>query len=462
MTFMSFLATGEAAASALTTRKERHAVGRRLRENAKRSSQAEWNPALRRADPIALLIAQGERRIASLLPIRYERMAASPLAFLRGAAAVMATDLSATTAAGLRVQSCGDCHLANFGSFASSDGIPVFDINDFDETSVAPFEWDIKRLGTSLVLAGRENDLGDGPCRALVVSAADAYQSELQRLNRMTPLQAWSEKVDLLATIDAIEKKSVRERVRGILQARLESASGNFGLVSTERKGPSLREKPPLIVRLPDHDDAIRAAFGRYLAAQPAERAVLLGRYRLKDVIFKVVGVGSVGTFCAIGLFANADGETLLLQIKEAQDSVLAPYAGRSGYANAGERVVTGQRVMQVTPDRFLGWTHTDDAGKGEAVGRQFYVRRVKDARLAQIGTVMQQDELPFYAALCGRTLARAHVRSADVAMLTGYIGKGGVFADAIAGFSVAYADQSEADWRAFKDALKGGRLVAG
>ncbi|ACI52264.1 conserved hypothetical protein [Gluconacetobacter diazotrophicus PA1 5] len=453
-------------AGILDTREARRARGLALRKTLPRGGHADWSPPAGRADPVAVLERQGASRIASLLPVRYARMAASPFAFLRGAAVVMAADLAQTAWAGPRVQSCGDCHLANFGSYASPEGVPVFDINDFDETLPAPFEWDIKRLGASLVLAGHETGLSDDAARGLAVAAAQAYAGEMARLAPLTPLEIWTHRIDLGAAIDGFASKRVRQRVQALLAARLDAARRHFGLVADDSGAPTLQEKPPLVMRLPENDDAVRSAFARYVATQPPERGILLTRYRLRDVIFKVVGVGSVGTFCAIGLFATADGDSLLLQIKEAQDSVLAPFAGASAFRNQGQRVVTGQRIMQAAPDAFLGWTHT--AGQDEAedtahalsgAGRQFYVRRVKDTRLAAIGTEIAQEGLPDYALLCGRTLARAHARTGDVVALAAYLGRGRSFADAIGGFSVLYAEQTRRDWTLFKAAIAAGRL---
>jgi uncharacterized protein (DUF2252 family) len=453
-------------AGLLPTRDVRHAQGLALRRTLPRGAHADWSPPPDRADPVAILERQGASRIASLLPVRHARMAASPFAFLRGAAAVMAADLAQTAWVGPMVQSCGDCHLANFGSYASPEGAPVFDINDFDETLPAPFEWDLKRLGTSLVLAGHESGLSDDAARGLAVAAARAYAREMARLAPLTPLEIWTNRIDLAAAIDAFASKRARRHVQGLLAQRLASARRHFGLVANDSGAPGLREKPPLVMRLPETDDTVRGAFARYVATQPPERGILLTRYRLRDVIFKVVGVGSVGTFCAIGLFTTADGDSLLLQIKEAQDSVLAPYAGASPFRNQGQRVVTGQRIMQAATDAFLGWTHT--AGQDEAedtahalsgAGRQFYVRRVKDTRLAAIGAEIAQDGLPDYAPLCGRTLARAHARTGDVVALAAYMGGGRAFADAIGGFSVRYAEQTRRDWTVFQAAIASGRL---
>lgn len=452
----------------LRPRALRHAEGVKLRKSAPRTQQAEWHPPKDRKDPLSILVEQGTHRIRALLPVRYARMAASPFAFLRGAAAVMAADLAGTPSAGPKVQSCGDCHLANFGSYASPEGLPVFDINDFDETLAAPFEWDIKRLGASLVLAGREGGLSNSAARALARNMAQAYAQEMAYLAPLNPLAIWAERIDLATAIANFQDKQARKKVQNLLDARLESARSHFGLVAQDCGTPRLTEKPPLVMRLPEQDDTIRAAFARYLATQPPERAILLSRYTLQDVIFKVVGVGSVGTFCAIGLFASPDNEVLLLQIKEAQTSVLAPYLEPSPFHNQGERVVTGQRIMQTASDAFLGWTHSGgtDEVDGESgtqpIGqRQFYVRRLKDQRLAAIGAEFAQVGLPDYALLCGRTLARAHARSGDVATLSGYLGAGRAFADAIASFSTAYADQTTTDWKAFCAAIKAGLITA-
>ncbi|WP_336760973.1 DUF2252 domain-containing protein [Asaia sp. VD9] len=449
----------------LETRSARHQEGQHLRKILPRSAQADWTPLPERPDPVALLVEQGQRRIPSLLPVRYARMRVSPFAFLRGSAIVMAADLAHTSSAGPMVQSCGDCHLANFGSYASTDGLAVFDINDFDETYPAPFEWDLKRLGTSFILASLENGLSDIQAHENARIAAASYQSEMARLAPMSPLEIWADRIDLAAAIEDFSDKHTRKAVKARLEARLDSARAHFGLVSFDKAVPKLKVKPPLVMRLPGEDATIREAFDRYLATQPPERATLLSRYRLKDTLFKVVGVGSVGTYCAIGLFATADGETLLLQIKEAQESVLAAHVQGPAFANQGQRVVAGQRLMQATSDIFLGWTHTNTAeqpGKRrrfDGANKQFYVRRLKDSRLAAIGTDVAQEGLDDYSALCGRALARAHARSGDVAMIHGYLGSGDGFAEAIANFSAIYASQTRKDWRDFNAAIDRGDL---
>ncbi len=447
-------------------RSTRRAAGKRLRQATRRQAHAEWQPPHDGRDAVAILQAQGTSRIRDLLPIRYGRMRASPLAFLRGAAAVMAHDLAGTPTTGLQAQSCGDCHLANFGSYASPERLPVFDINDFDETLPAPFEWDVKRLAASLVVAGREKGLPERACRALASNAALAYRQEVRRLSGLSPLEAWNTRVDLRDAINRIADPGARERARARLDDQLRSESTQYGLLDTSGPTPRLREKPPLVLRLPAHEHATRQAFARYLRTLAPERRVLLDRYRLEDVVFKVVGIGSVGTFCAIGLFLTPDGEPLLLQIKEAQASVLEPFAGASPYRDHGERVTVGQRIMQAAPDIFLNWTRAGglDQTPGEemaASGRHFYVRRLKDARLAAFAVQIEQGGLADYARLCGRTLGRAHGRSAELGMLAGYLGKGRSFDHAVAEFAAAYADQTERDWRSFQEAIDTGRLEA-
>ena len=401
-----------------------------------------------------ILIDQGRGRIQSLLPVRYGRMRADPFAFLRGAAAIMAADLAHTPTTGLRTQSCGDAHLNNFGSYAAPDGMPVFDVNDFDETLPAPFEWDVKRLATSLVVTARVQSMGPRACRKLAQAATEAYRKHMAHLAGMAPVDAWASSTPLKAAIAGIDSSRVRSRIERRLDKVLASGASQFGLV--EQRGGSwrIRDKLPLVNHVDSQSLHARAAFASYAKTLQEDRRVLLARYTLRDVAFKVVGVGSVGTFCAIGLLVSEDGAPLLLQIKQAMESVLAPYAGASAYANHGERVVTGQRMMQAASDVFLGWT------RKPIDGRFFYVRRLKDSRLADIGA-LAEEVLPFYARLCGRTLARAHARGGDAAPISRYLGQGPAFDEAVADFACAYADQTERDWRGFCNAIGQGRIAA-
>jgi uncharacterized protein (DUF2252 family) len=381
-------------------------------------------------------------------------MRADPFAFLRGAAAVMAADLTSAPATGLRRQSCGDCHLANFGAYATPEGTPVFDVNDFDETLPAPFELDVKRLAASLVVAGRVAQMPERQCRRLARTAARSYREHLAHLTGLPPLEAWSTRIDLTAAIADIDSAKIRRELKKRLAAVLAAGAQHFGLVEAKNGEWRIKEKPPLVRHLSKHELHARKAFASYAETLQEDRRVLLQRYHLRDIAFKIVGVGSVGTYCAIALFVSDGGAPLLLQIKEAQESVLAPFAGPSNYVNHGERVVVGQRMLQAATDIFLGWPQVP------LDGRYFYVRRLKDSRLANIGARLAA-ELPFYAALCGRTLARAHARAGDAVAVSGYIGDGPEFSKAIAEFAMAYADQTERDWHVFVDAIKEERISA-
>ena len=434
---------------------ERRAEGAEWHRQVPLSAQAEWKVPPERPDPVEILIGQAKTRIAELLPIRYARMKADPFAFLRGAAAIMAADLASGPTTGLRVQACGDCHLANFGAYASPEGTPVFDVNDFDETLPAPFEWDVKRLAASLAVAGQVAGASDREARQLARTAAKNYRRHLGQLALLSPLEAWSSRIDLAGATGDIDSPKIRREIERRHATVLRGAAQHYGLVERKNGDWKIRDKPPLVHHLSHHELHAHQAFVSYGETLQEDRRVLLQRYHRRDVAFKTVGVGSVGTFCAVGLFVSDDGAPLLLQIKEAQQSVLEAFAGASAYPNHGERVVVGERMMQAATDVFLGWT------RNPLNGRYFYVRRLKDSRLANIGTRLEA-ELPFYAALCGGTLARAHARAGDAVALSGYMGDDSEFDKAIAEFAMAYANQTTCDWRGFLDAIKAGRLSAG
>jgi uncharacterized protein (DUF2252 family) len=434
---------------------ERRAIGVEWRQKLPLDALAGWASPANRADPVDILIAQGKERIAELLPERYARMKVDPFAFLRGAAAIMAADLASGSSTGLRVQACGDCHLANFGSYATPEGTPVFDVNDFDETLPAPFEWDVKRLAASLVVAGRVADLPDSDCRRLARTATKSYREQLAHMAGLTPLDAWGMRIDLGAALTEVDSPKIRHKLKRRLATILAAGKEHFGLVEASDSGWRIKEKPPQVCHLSRHELHARKAFASYAETLQEDRRVLLRHYHLRDVAFKVVGVGSVGTFCAIGLFVSDDDAPLLLQIKEAQRSVLAPFAGPSNYSNQGQRVVVGQRMLQAATDIFLGWTQEP------LDGRHFYVRRLKDQHLADIGARLEAA-LPFYASLCGRTLARAHARAGDAVALSAYVDKGSAFDKAVAQFALAYADQTKSDWHALLTAIEEGRISAG
>lgn len=448
----------------LLTVAERRVAGHDLRRRVPRSAHAEWTPPSDRRDPIAILQDGDAGRIQALLPLRYGRMSTDPLAFLRGSAAVMAADLGGLPTPGLRVQAGGDAHLMNFGAFWSElggliEGGAVFDANDFDETLPAPFEWDLKRLATSLAVAARQAGLGDKAGRAIARRAAQAYRTHINDLAGVAPLDAWWSRIELEEAIEEIGDRDVRRAQRQRLHHAVEISRDAYRPLLTDGGRLRIKERPPAIFRLGDAEQTAHAAFASYRANLPEERRVLLERYRPRDLAFKAVGVGSVGTFCAIGLLATADGDSLLLQVKEARQSVLAPYAGASAYTHQGQRVVVGQRIMQATPDLFLGWAESGAAGAPDR--REFYVRQLKDSRLAAIGADIEAGALPFYARLCGRTLARSHARSGDAARIAGYLGDGDSFDTALATFALAYADQTEADHHALREAIKVGRIEA-
>jgi len=426
----------------MQTELERRKAGGAARSHLPRSKLAEWAPQAGRQSPVAILAAQGTSRIQDLLPIRYERMRAAAFAFLRGAAAIMAADLGSQPNTGLRVQLCGDAHLANFGSYASPEGNPVFDVNDFDETLPGPFEWDIKRLATSFYVNAQSQGQPEAACRALAVRCARQYRRHMQRLAGLTPLDAWNSKIDMHEAIEAIESPKLHRRLERRLRTALDASQAHYNLV---KNANTLIKDGGNIRHAQKFDATINAAFAAYPQTLQPQYADLVSRYALADCALKIVGIGSVGTLCAIGLFASGDSAPLLLQVKEAQTSVLAPFAGGPPSKSPGERVVTGQRRLQAQSDIFLGWT------KKPIDGRFFYVRKLKDSRLANVGAALEADMLPFAAGLCGRTLARAHGRAGDAAMLSGYMGDGPVFDEAVSEFAEKYARQNAQDYETFK-----------
>ncbi len=451
----------QAGVQAVRTIADRQQAGRELRKQVPRSLQASWTPPANRADPVQILIENGCDRIAALLPIRYDRMRRSAFTFLRGSAAIMAADLASGPVSGLIVQACGDCHMANFGAYASPEGTPVFDVNDFDETLPAPFEWDLKRLATSVAVDASSRGLPDKTGRYLARSCVYGYRTYMAALLRLDPLAAWRSSVDAAQALSGIEDSKLREREARRLRIATDASRQGYPKLLERQKGQwRIKSKPSLIYPLTGkkdgtHEVAARAAFHSYRATLPEERRVLLDRYRLTDIAFKVVGIGSVGTFCAIGLFTSGDGDPLLLQLKEASHSALAQYVGPSAYTNQGQRVVVGQRMIQATADIFLGWTN--DPGDD----RHCYVRQLKDPRLATLASAMAEGALAYYAMLCGQVLARAHARSGDSAMIQGYMGSGGAFDAAIAEFAMQYAEQTDRDWRLFLEAIKSGEIEA-
>ena len=443
---------------------ERLSLGKALRERCPRNLQAEWQAPAKRADPIELLIENSRGRLEELVPIRYGRMLANPFAFYRGAAAIMAYDLAHTPATGLNLQICGDCHLLNFGGFATAERQIIFDINDFDETSIAPWEWDVKRLAASFVIAGRAIGFSATDGRQAAWLAAQSYQEQMAAYSQMSVLEVWYDFLDLEQIIANLEDKQAKRFYTKKLKAATEQSAHEkeFAKLAHMHGEPaSIIDQPPLIFHYGDARDKefranVEKSIAGYLDSLNPGRRLLLERYQLVDTAIKVVGVGSVGTRCGILLFMSGNSDPLFLQFKQARQSVLEPYAGASIFPHSGQRVVAGQRLMQAASDMFLGWT---TGGGQEAY--HFYVRQLNDAKIKPVVEVMKPVNLINYATLCGRALARAHARSGDAAVLAGYLGKSTAFEDAVADFSVAYADQNERDHTALVAAVRAGRVEA-
>ena len=450
------------APSVLHSRDERIAAGKAIRERVPRQSHANWKAPANRRDPIEILKESNQGRLAGLIPLRYGRMLPSPFTFLRGSAGLMAYDLAGTPVTGLKVQACGDCHLLNFGLFATPERNLIFDINDFDETLPAPWEWDIKRLAVSFVTAVQDIKLGDKQARAAAVECVRAYRVRLRELSKMSPLEVWYDRLDSEAIIEMAPNARIRE-LRENMVAKAGERIGDYlyPKISEEVAGRRrLIDQPPALFHItkeqdPEHEEVVREALEQYRLSLPDERRVLFDRYSLEDVVIKAVGIGSVGTACFVGLFFSAENHPLLLQFKQASRSVLEPFAGKSEYENHGQRVVVGQRLMQSASDIFLGWT------RGRH-GRDFFIRQLRDMKMsAQIeeGATAQQAQL--YAELCGRTLAHAHAKSGDAAMISGYLGKSDDFDEAVGEFASAYAEQNEQDHAALVAAVRTGHIEA-
>jgi uncharacterized protein (DUF2252 family) len=440
---------------------ERRDSGRALRDVVPRSAHAEWTPASGRRDPVAVLEAQGASRVRELLPIRYQRMAESPFAFYRGAAAVMAMDLAASPATGLHVQACGDAHVANFGQFASPGRNLVFDVNDFDETLPGPWEWDVKRLAASLQVVARQRGFSPSSCEQIVNTSVRAYRGRMLEAATMRTLDRWYARTDADEVIAHFPAKYRPQVRRDVERARRKDHRRAVAKL-TDDIGIGVRfvEDPPLVVHLDntDHDiDEIAPMVDAYRNSLSHELQELFDRFRIVDVARKVVGVGSVGTRCWICLFEGPDrpnGDHLVLQVKEAQASVLEPYAGASTLGHHGRRVVEGQLLTQAASDIFLGWT---DAPRN---GRHYYVRQLWDFKGSSDPMTMDQSNLTFYGALCAMTLARAHARSADPVPIAGYLGSGKAFDRAIAAWAAKYARTNEEDHGALVDAITAGRVA--
>jgi uncharacterized protein (DUF2252 family) len=444
---------------------ERLAEGRAERESVPVQAHGEWAPPDQRPDPVGILEKQNATRVPELVPIRHGRMIVSPFTFYRGSAAIMACDLSRTPTTGLRVQCCGDAHLSNFGLFAAPDRRAVFDLNDFDETLPAPLEWDVKRLAASVVVAGRDNGHRRKEQRAAARAAAMAYRTTMAKAATMRFLDVWYTRFDadkLLAELASrVEKGEIKSARKALDKARTRTSLGSLSKYAQRVAGGyRIKQQPPVIVRPPetmsdDFERVIRQGLADYARSLGPDRRVVLDHYHYEDFARKVVGVGSVGTEAMmILLMGDRDDDPLFLQIKEANASVLAPYAGASEYEHQGERVVHGQRLMQAASDAFLGWV----TGTGERQ-HEFYVRQLRDMKGSAAVETMTPGRLAVYGELCGATLARAHARTGDAAKITGYLGEDDTFDLALERFAVAYADQNDADYAAFTQAAEEQRV---
>lgn len=438
---------------------DRVASGKALRTKVPRTTHAAWKAPADRPDPIELLRHSDKGRLPELLPIRYERMRLSPFAFYRGTAALMAWDLSRTSATGIRVQACGDCHAANFGGFASPERHLLFDINDFDETLPAPWEWDVKRLAASIVLGLREIGARDPQCEDAVLTMAKSYRGHMQKYARMCAMDVWYSHVEAEVFIQKASSVTAKKRWQRLQDDARKQIAGHILSKMTEKKKGRLRiaDHSPLVYH-PRESDLIRKhvteMFRRYRATLPAERRILLDRYHIADVARKVVGVGSVGTRCAVTLLLADEDDPLLLQFKEALASALEPYVAKSHYRNHGERVVTGQRMLQSASDVFLGWTHDDN-------GHDYYFRQLRDMKMKLDLMNMTKGDWFEYVDVCGWTLARAHARTGDPARIAGYLGRSDKFDAALAKFALRYAEQTNSDYELLLKAIRAGMLKA-
>ena len=438
------------------TRAEAVEAGRALRTSVPRRSQAQWPGTASRTDPLETLSSEFRTLVSSLVPVRIARMTTSPFGYYRGAAAVMASDLSSIPTSGIEIQICGDAHLANFGIFGTPERSLAFDINDFDETAVGSWEWDVKRFMSSVVLAAREAGHSDQQARSAARASGQSYVDEVRRHAESSVLESWYDRLDADVIAASVGKADRPFARRTVEQARTHTSLDLYPKMTVVGDAGARRiaDRPPLISHVDDtHRDAIATLEHSYRTSLPQERRILLDRFRLMDVARKVVGVGSVGTRCYVALLLDDLEAPLFLQIKEARPSVWArEHYGPTQSINQGKRVVTGQRVMQAAPDVFLGWTSDSK--------RDFYVRQLADMKRAPHLANLSPSRLTDYAALCARALARGHARSGRAAAMIGYIGTSTTFADAMVTFAFAYANQTEQDYRRLVEAVNDGHFV--
>lgn len=441
---------------------ERRAEGQALREAVPRAEHGGWTPPRERRDPVEIVLTANAGRLPELLPIRHGRMSQSPFAFYRGSAAIMAADLAHTPSSGLRVQACGDAHLSNFGAFATPERGVIFDLNDLDETLPAPWEWDLKRLAASVVLAGRHIQLKQSESARAARAAVRSYREHMAEYAFMKALDIWYERIDLHRLIDSVPDEEARAQMeKQLVKARARTVAEHDFPKLAEHVGstPRIKDNPPLIFHHPlmleyMASEDFNTTWAVYHDSLPEHVRVLFDRFHFCDMAVKVVGVGSVGTLCLVALYMATDDDPLFLQCKQANASVLEPYAGKSLHTNHGERVVVGQRLMQAASDIFLGWVRG-------SLGRHFYVRQLRDMKISMDVDGMNAEVLRQYASTCGWALARAHARTGDAAAISGYMGSSSTLDEAICDFAGDYADQAERDHQAFVKAIKEGRVKA-
>jgi uncharacterized protein (DUF2252 family) len=454
------------------TAAERVARGKAARAEVPRASHAIFEPAARRADPVELLERQAETRVPELVPVRHGRMLVSPFTFYRGAAMIMAGDLASSPRSGLNVQCCGDAHLSNFGVFASPERRLVFDLNDFDETLPGPWEWDVKRLAVSMLIAARSNDFPSKDQDKIVLKTVEAYRTAMAGFAAMKHLDVWYAHLEIETALaqfgSQLKPRGVKKTEKMLAKARTKDSMAAFSKLTRVVDGEArIVSEPPFIVPIDslvqgrareELFEGLRELMRSYRNTLEHDRKVLLEEFRLADFARKVVGVGSVGTRAWIALLLGRDdGDPLFLQMKEAEVSVLEEFLAPSEFENHGERVVTGQRLMQASSDIFLGWLHVEEGVDGQS--RDFYVRQLKDWKGSAEIEQMVPTGLAAYGRLCGWTLARAHARSGDRIAIASYLGKGDAFDRAILEFSQSYAEQNERDYKALAAAVESGRV---
>jgi len=445
------------------SRAERYAMGKNLRQTCPRSSHAVWNPPANRPDPVDLLLEAEKGRLPELLPLRHGRMARSPFTFYRGSALAMASDLASTPVSGIRVQCCGDAHLSNFGGFATPERRVIFSINDLDETLPAPWEWDVKRLSASFVVACRDNGLSEGAARDVATTCVRTYRESMAEFSQMKTLELWYYSLGADDLVANIKDPAFRKRgLKRLQKERARSVADDIFPKLVEHKGemPVIKDQLPTIFHAEGHtpgeiQDAVMMALADYRDSLSPSHQSLLDRYELRDAAIKVVGIGSVGTLCWVLLFMAGEGDPLFLQVKEARASVLEQYAGPTVFPNHGQRVVHGYRLMQPASDMFLGWT------MGALEKRHFFVRQLRDIKISLRVETFGAAEMDLYATWCGRALALSHARSGSSVLLSGYMGKADTFDRALASFAVAYADQNEIDHKALDRAVRDGLIEA-